>query len=130
MIAAAEAAASGDPAKAAQPKLGPQPAPEPVLVNQAFARKFFPNQSPVGLHLGNAQRDEPATGSQPGYLIVGIVGDTKYSRLRRDIMPTIFLPLVGNSAHFELRTGSVRMGDHSTGTRKSSPLHGSMSALA
>jgi ABC-type antimicrobial peptide transport system permease subunit len=54
--------------------------------------------------LGNAQRDEPATGPQPGYLIVGIAGDTKYSRLRRDIMPTIFLPLVGNSAHFELRT--------------------------
>jgi predicted permease len=104
MIAAAEAAPSGAPAKTAQPKLGPQPAPEPVLVNQAFARKFFPNQSPVGLHLGNAQRDEPATGPQPGYLIVGIAGDTKYSRLRRDIMPTIFLPLVGNSAHFELRT--------------------------
>jgi predicted permease len=102
--AAVAAAASGGPAKAAQPKLGPQPAPEPVLINQAFARKFFPNQSPVGLHLGNAQRDEPATGPQPGYLIVGIAGDTKYSRLRRDIMPTIFLPLVGNSAHFELRT--------------------------
>jgi predicted permease len=103
LIAAAEAA-SGGPGKAAPPNLGPQPAPEPVLVNQAFARKFFPNQSPVGLRLGNAQRDEPATGPQPGYLIVGIAGDTKYSRLRRDIMPTIFLPLVGNSAHFELRT--------------------------
>ena len=53
--------------------------------------------------MGNAQEDEPATGPQPGYLIVGIVADTKYSRLRRDIMPTMFLPLVGNSAHFELR---------------------------
>jgi ABC-type antimicrobial peptide transport system permease subunit len=54
--------------------------------------------------MGNMQRDDPPTGPQPGYLIVGVAGDTKYSRLRRDIMPTMFLPLVGNGAHFELRT--------------------------
>jgi predicted permease len=104
VTAAKEAAAPGSPATAAKPQTEPQPAPEPVLVNQAFARKFFPNQNPVGLHMGNMQRDDPATGPQPGYLIVGIAGDTKYSRLRRDIMPTMFLPLVGNSAEFELRS--------------------------
>jgi ABC-type antimicrobial peptide transport system permease subunit len=75
----------------------------PVLINQAFAKKYFPNQNPLGMHMGNEQGDEPATGPQPGYLIVGIAGDTKYSRLRRDIMPTMFLPMVGNSAYFELR---------------------------
>jgi len=101
--AAEQAAASDSPVKAAKPTDESQPAPEPVLINKAFARKYFPNQNPVGLHIGNRQGDEPATGPQPGYLIVGIAGDTKYSRLRRDIMPTIFLPLVGNSAHFELR---------------------------
>ena len=101
--AAEQAAASDSPAKAANPTDESQPAPEPVLINQAFARKYFPNQNPVGLHIGNTQGDEPSTGPQPGYLIVGIAGDTKYSRLRRDIMPTMFLPLVGNSAHFELR---------------------------
>ncbi len=100
--AAEQAAASDSPAKATQPNKE-APAPEPVLINQAFAKKYFPNQNPVGLHMGNMQRDDPATGPQPGYLIVGIAGDTKYSRLRRDIMPTMFLPLVGNSAHFELR---------------------------
>jgi predicted permease len=104
VTAAKEAAAPSSPATAAKPQTKPQPAPEPVLVNQAFARKFFPNQNPVGLHMGNMQRDDPATGPQPGYLIVGIAGDTKYSRLRRDIMPTMFLPLVGNSADFELRS--------------------------
>jgi predicted permease len=102
--AAEQTAASGGPANTTKPQTGPQPAPEPVLINQAFATKYFPNQNPVGLHIGNAQRDNPATGPQPGYLIVGIAGDTKYSRLRRDIMPTMFLPLVGNGAHFELRT--------------------------
>jgi len=101
--AAEQAAALDSPAKATKPTDESQPAPEPVLINKAFARKYFPNQNPVGLHMGNGQGDEPATGPQPGYLIIGIAGDTKYSRLRRDIMPTMFLPLVGNSAHFELR---------------------------
>jgi predicted permease len=104
MTVAAEPAASGNPAKATPSRTEPQPAPVPVLVNQAFARRYFPNQNPVGRHMGNAQEDEPATGPQPGYLIVGIAADTKYARLRRDIIPTMFLPLVGNSAHFELRT--------------------------
>jgi len=99
-----EAAASGDGGKSAQTGTGLQPASVPVLVNQAFVRKYFPNQDPVGRHMGNAQEDEPAAGPQPGYLIVGIAADTKYSRLRRDIMPTMFLPLVGHSAHFELRS--------------------------
>jgi len=92
------------PAKAAKPQTGPPPAPVPVLVNQAFARNYFPNQNPVGRHMGEPQEDEPATGPQPGYLIVGIVADTKYSRLRRDIAPTMFLPQVANSSHFEVRS--------------------------
>ena len=104
VTAAAKAAVSGNPANSAKPRTESQPASMPVLVNQAFARKYFPNQNPVGRHIGDAQEDEPATGPQPGYLIVGIAGDTKYARLRREIAPTMFVPLVGNSAHFELRT--------------------------
>jgi macrolide transport system ATP-binding/permease protein len=81
-----------------------QAAPTPVIINEAFAREFFPNQDPVGKHMGNAQEDEPATGPQPGYLIVGITGNTKYNNLRPAIEPTTYSPQVGNSAHFELRT--------------------------
>jgi predicted permease len=102
--AAAKAAESGNPANPAKPRTEPQPASMPVLVNQAFARKYFPKQNAVGLHIGDAQEDEPATGPQPGYRIVGVVADTKYARLRREIVPTMFVPLVGNNAHFELRT--------------------------
>jgi predicted permease len=83
-----------------------QAARVPVIINEAFARSFFPNQDPVGKHMGNAQEDEPAVGPQPGYLIVGIAGDTKYNNLRLEIEPTIYLPQVGNSAHFELRTAA------------------------
>ena len=81
-------------------------APVPVLINQAFAREFFPHQNPVGKHMGDPQYDEPAQGPQPGFRIVGVVGDTKYRDLRREIGPTMFVPLVHNVAHFELRTAA------------------------
>jgi ABC-type antimicrobial peptide transport system permease subunit len=42
----------------------------------------------------------------PGYTIIGVVGDTKYAQLRRETAPIIFLPLVSNGAHFELRTAA------------------------
>ena len=83
-----------------------QAAPVPVIINEAFARNFFPNQDPVGKHMGNAEEDEPAIGPQPGYLIVGISGNTKYNNLRLGIEPTIYFPQVDNSAHFELRTAA------------------------
>ena len=108
---AAVTAAADAPANATRPS-GPlsvnqseaQAAPVPVIINESFAREFFPNQDPVGKHVGNAQEDEPPTGPQPGYLIVGIAGNTKYNNLRVEIEPTMYLPQVGNSAHFELRT--------------------------
>jgi len=106
MKAARRDAASYSSAKTANPTGQSQPAPEPVLINQAFARKYFPNRNPVSMHIGNAQGNGPSTSPEPGYVIVGIVGDTKYSRLRRDILPTMFLPLVGGSAHFELRASA------------------------
>jgi len=79
--------------------------PVPLVVNESFARKYLANKNPVGLHMGNADRDNvPNPG--PGYTIVGVVGDTKYAQLRRKTAPIIFLPLVSNSAHFELRTAA------------------------
>jgi predicted lysophospholipase L1 biosynthesis ABC-type transport system permease subunit len=75
-----------------------------VIINEVFARRFFTNQDPVGRHIGNAEHEhEPAKGPQPGYLIVGVAGNTKYADLRGELKPTMYLPLVGNSAHFELR---------------------------
>src|SRR5256886_462951 len=77
-------------------------APVPLVVNESFAREYLANRNPVGLHMGNADRDNiPNPG--PGYTIIGVVGDTKYAYLRRATAPIIFLPLVSNSAHFELR---------------------------
>jgi len=87
-------------------------APVPVIINEAFARKFLAKVDPVGRHIGNAENDEP--GPRPGYSIVGVVCNTKYGDLRGELAPTMYLPLVGNSTHFELRssgnpTALVRM---------------------
>jgi predicted permease len=81
-----------------------QGVPVPVVVNRAFVAKFFPNQNPMGKHIGNSQEDEPAKTPQPGYRIIGVVGNTRYESPQSEIQPTMFEPLVSNSAHFELRT--------------------------
>jgi ABC-type antimicrobial peptide transport system permease subunit len=39
-------------------------------------------------------------------VVVGIVGDTKYSDLRREIHPTMYMPSVGRGVYFELRTST------------------------
>jgi predicted permease len=77
-------------------------APVPLIINESFAREYLANENPVGLHMGGVERDEVRSPG-PGYTIVGVVGDTKYAQLRRKTAPIIFLPLVSNSAHFELR---------------------------
>ena len=79
-------------------------APVPVIINETFARKFFPNANPIGMHMGNEQNDDPRVVVRPGYRIVGITGDTKYRDLKRAIRPTIYMPLVDSHAYFELRT--------------------------
>lgn len=62
-----------------------QGAPLAVIANQALARRFFPNENPVGRHL-RQNRDNP------WMAIVGVVGDVKYSGLgaqfRRSMCPT------------------------------------------
>jgi predicted permease len=84
----------------------------PVLVNRAFVRRYFPGQNPLGKRITQVDEDEtgatPASKNpkSPGWQIVGVVGDTKYSVLRRAIHPTIYFPLTGGGggAYFELRT--------------------------
>ncbi len=61
-------------------------APFVTVVNQAFVRKFFPTEDPIGKRFGMVA---------PGdYEIVGIVEDAKYMDARDDAWPTFFLPLL------------------------------------
>lgn len=107
---AAAAAANGTAGAAGSPK--PQPpgtqlAPIPIIVNKAFALKFFPKGSPVGKHVGGYQSDDYPPGAQdPGYMVIGICGDAKYQDLRSQVEPTMYQPFTGGGAHFELRTAT------------------------
>jgi predicted permease len=60
-----------------------------AVINRTFARKFFPNQDPVGQHFGIG--DARHSGD---YEIVGIVEDAKYYNAREPAYPTAFLPLL------------------------------------
>ena len=60
-----------------------------AVVNQAFARKFFPNENPIGRHFGPAPTTNAGT-----YEIVGISADVHYfpSTVRAPERPIYFLP--------------------------------------
>ncbi len=92
-------------AKPGTPQPPPPTLPMPVIVNQAFARKNFPGVNPVGQQFGENDGSDPDDpGKDPGYIIVGIAQDAKYNSLRREIDPTMYVPMTGQGATFEVRT--------------------------
>src|SRR5579862_5646236 len=61
-----------------------QALPHQVIVNQAFARRFFPGQYPLGRRFGFAGAGGIATGDNQ---IIGVVSDAKYRSLREPVPP-------------------------------------------
>jgi predicted permease len=70
----------------------------PTVVNEAFARQFFKEQTPLGRSISGLGDKYPSCE------IVGIVGDAKYQTLRSEISPTVYVPQKEGSATFEVRT--------------------------
>jgi predicted permease len=64
-------------------------APRVTVINEMFARKFFPNEDPIGQHLGMG--DVSHSGD---YEVVGVVEDAKYQDTRGPAYATFFLPLL------------------------------------
>jgi predicted permease len=60
-----------------------------AVINQTFARRFFPNEDPIGQHFG--MTDMSHSGD---YEIVGVVEDAKYQDVRGPAYATFFLPLL------------------------------------
>lgn len=89
-------------ANAANPS-APHTVPTPVIVDQAFVAKFLGKENPLGKRFGQseASQDGPAS---PGYEIIGVVRNTKYDSLRREISPMMFTPQTMQGASFEVRT--------------------------
>jgi len=59
-----------------------------AVVSEAFARKFFPNEDPIGKHFG---KDELSHSGD--YEIVGVAKDAKYGSASRPARPIFFVPL-------------------------------------
>ena len=57
-----------------------------ALINETLARKYFPNQNPIGQHLKVSWN-----GDGPDE-IVGVVGDVKMTSLEDEIRPAVYYP--------------------------------------
>ncbi|MEO6526517.1 MAG: FtsX-like permease family protein [Gemmatimonadaceae bacterium] len=65
-------------------RLDAEHAPKVVVVNEPLARRYFPDQDPIGQSIGyNGQR----------LTIVGVARDAKYSSLTESAAPFMYLPL-------------------------------------
>ncbi|HEU5312630.1 MAG TPA: ABC transporter permease [Candidatus Udaeobacter sp.] len=64
-------------------------APRTVIINQAFARKWLPNQDPIGRRITS---DDPRRPDAKWMTIVGIVGDMRHRGLEFDAAPEFYLP--------------------------------------
>ena len=66
-----------------------QGGPRVAIINQAMARYYFANRSPIGKHVA-LERDWKGFGADQTYEIVGVVGDAKYSGIREAPPRTIY----------------------------------------
>jgi predicted permease len=78
-----------------------QTTPKVAIINQTAARRIFPNGNPIGLRFGDSVE-------RSGDIeVIGVVRDAKYSSVRDDAPPTIYVPfaqMAPTSAVFEVRT--------------------------
>jgi predicted permease len=78
--------------------------PRVGVINQAFARQFFPNSNPIGKHVSDIDPGNPGS-----IEIVGVVADAKYNSLREKTPPRVYAPIFNSlwehaTAIYEVRT--------------------------
>jgi hypothetical protein len=74
-------------------------APWVIAVNQAFARKFFPNEDPIGQQILLRYDPYPVDEARPRQ-IVGIVGDVKHFGPGQETPPFVYAPFTQQPAIF------------------------------
>jgi predicted permease len=75
-----------------------------VIINQAMAREFWPQQNPIG------EQIEPAVGASGWCTIIGIVGNDRKGGAEFPIYPTMYYPYLQVPAKdIRLIEGSMRM---------------------
>jgi predicted permease len=58
-----------------------------AIINETAAKKYFPNQNPIGMRLGQNFEDSGKTE------IIGVIRDTKYDSVRDAAPPTMYTPI-------------------------------------
>jgi len=64
--------------------------PVPTVINEAFARLLFTNESPIGKTFGIGGAGDVATETN---IVIGVVGDSKYRSLREPLLPIYYTPI-------------------------------------
>jgi putative ABC transport system permease protein len=81
--------------------------PGVVVINQAMARQYFPNENPVGKRIVIAQNLGPDFADEPRE-IVGVVGDAKADELNDSAPPSMYTPFAQISPHLaSLLVGTI-----------------------
>ena len=75
-----------------------------AVINETFARQFFPNTNPLGKHIRDTYSGNPAE-----CIVVGVAADAKYNSLREKTPPRLYAPLFNpmweqSTAVYEVRT--------------------------
>jgi predicted permease len=63
-----------------------------IVINQQFAREYFPNEEPLGKHVFASWESDPGD----AYEVIGVVGDTLYS-LDRPVKSMMWFPILSGN---------------------------------
>jgi predicted permease len=67
-------------------------APQVVMINEAFARQFFPNADPLAARLTIGKGVMREFAAEQERQIIGVVGDTRDGGLNNDPQPIMYMP--------------------------------------
>ncbi|MDQ6626327.1 MAG: ABC transporter permease [Verrucomicrobiota bacterium] len=79
-----------------------------VMINEAFAKKFFPDRDPIGQQVMIDRNDDQS----PPCEVIGVVANTRHDTLRDNPGPEFYVPLSqdpGRALDFVLRTSAANL---------------------
>jgi putative ABC transport system permease protein len=78
-----------------------------VIINETLARRFFPNENPIGKHIKNGSDNRQFSQRSQWMRVVGVVGDIKHVNLDWDYLPEMFFPYRQRTPDYAILTGEM-----------------------